>query len=330
MTKNKKFIAICAVIVLLVGGWTIYDKHRKSAPAYSLSLIRTAVDLHDWDLFRTHVDTELIVSTTSNTLRQLLEEEKIPYYRSDLANVSQKSIDKELMQWVTNGGAIELGANDENASICRLMRAASLDDTAFKEIAYTKEEGAAAIVGVTLTDQKTGSDFVLELKMIPLPDDAWKIVELANIKDYRAEVRAARAEKLAAINEGIRAEMDGIVHVNGCKMELSPKDNFFGYSDSLLLSLFTTIHSEKPVAKVSGTFTVRYPDGSELRRPYEMPVNNLTEGDAELTLNRRFAHFNSEESTLSQLDDLSGCTLDLPIDKITFADGSAVEPKKEL
>lgn len=90
--------------------------------------------------------------------------------------------------------------------------------------------------------------------------------------------------------------MDGIVHVNGFKMELSPKDNFFGYSDSLLLSLFTTIHSEKPVAKVSGTFTVRYPDGSELRRPYEMPVNNLTEGDAALTLNRRFAYFNSEES----------------------------------
>ena len=61
MSKKKLFIAALVAVVAIVVGW--YFLYFTKTPVYSLNLAREAVEKHDVNAFKKHVDVDSIIGS---------------------------------------------------------------------------------------------------------------------------------------------------------------------------------------------------------------------------------------------------------------------------
>jgi hypothetical protein len=200
----KKFVFI-ALTVALLGGFLFYRSFI-SGPKYSLLQAKAAVKSHNVDAFEKYVNVESLISNLidqaiqpNGFVNQLIPnlgiaENSLTFIKPQLA----KAVRLEVRHYIETG-EINGGINGRNPllSIAAIAGAIIGDGSEFKEIAYVKEEGDHAFVGLEFNQPKYDTTMIIEIKM-QNQGDYWQATELTNIGDLFQHI--GRLEKQKFLN----------------------------------------------------------------------------------------------------------------------------------
>lgn len=196
---KKRLYALIAVLVVICGGAAWYFMYYTKTPTYSLYLIRDAVQKHDVQSFKQHVDldrvmprlvddyfgyalkndpemknnpfkglAEGIVNVAKPAMVSALKDKVIRIVEGDMSDNNQQSLPTT-------------GSNTANAAPVENLNVSAID---YKGITYEKKDGKLAIIGIKAVDPKLFDEFTFDIKMSELNDGKWQIVEVANAKEY--------------------------------------------------------------------------------------------------------------------------------------------------
>lgn len=196
MSKKKLFIAALVAVVAIVLGW--YFLYFTKTPVYSLNLAREAVEKHDVNAFKKHVDMDSIIgSGYDDVVAMQLEDPEIknsPF--KDLAEVMFQGLKPKIVPILSNEiyNAIakqpersEQNAREKQAAD-EMKEKTGVKDLEFKSIGSATVDGNSAVVPVTFNSKELNQDVTFNLAMKKLDDGTWQAVKINNFKEFLALV----------------------------------------------------------------------------------------------------------------------------------------------
>ncbi len=204
---KKRTLLIAAIAVLLCAlAW--YFLYFTKTPAYSLELIRTALQKHDTAAFQKHVDLDAILPRAYDDLiaATLKDDPRIkdnPFAAGIAAMFKQPlvaALKEGILLYIETGspdkpeGQAPSGGNSPKIKIesKTLAEKTGLKNATLKGIAYTKKDGKTATLGLTIYHPDLKETTVLDLKMRELDDGTWQAIEISNLQTYLAEIKKAQ------------------------------------------------------------------------------------------------------------------------------------------
>ena len=241
-SKNRLFI-IAGIVTLVIVGILFYFLYWVKTPAYSLNLIREAVEKHDLVKFEKHVDTESLYNRAFDEVVQKSLSES-GYANNQLAmgivGMMKKTVIDELVgqtkKYVETGdfeatnpnnAAKKTNQPDGKEMASNINKNAGISYIQFKGIEDTNKDGKIAVVSVKIFDKKIEKDFIVKLKMRELDNGEWCLVEVANLTDYLTEREKAVKEKLNALNKPIREQIEKAFQVVSLDINARNENSFF-------------------------------------------------------------------------------------------------------
>lgn len=221
--RNKKFIAIAAVILLVIcgiGGYLYY----KRTPAYSMQLIQESVKEHNWEKFSRHVDTKNLADAAFDDIIEISMEERgdLDEHTKALAMSFVKLVkpnitsllESAVKEYVETGefkkdetGNAKNNSTTQNKKAApkkgnpadNLLQDTKADKLKFSSIKSTEESDNTAIVTLELRDEAASANYELKIRMIQLEDGTWKVSKIDNLKEfYKAVKENEKQHKKAA------------------------------------------------------------------------------------------------------------------------------------
>ena len=196
MSKKKLFIAALVAVVAIVLGW--YFLYFTKTPVYSLNLAREAVEKHDVNAFKKHVDMDSIIgSGYDDVVAMQLEDPEIknsPF--KDLAEVMFQGLKPKIVPILSNEiyNAIEKQpeSSEQNARekqvADEMKEKTGVKDLEFKSIGSATVDGNSAVVPVTFNSKELNQDVTFTLAMKKIDDGTWQAVKINNFKEFLALV----------------------------------------------------------------------------------------------------------------------------------------------
>lgn len=196
MSKKKLFIAALVAVVAIVLGW--YFLYFTKTPVYSLNLAREAVEKHDVNAFKKHVDMDSIIgSGYDDVVAMQLEDPEIknsPF--KDLAEVMFQGLKPKIVPILSNEiyNAIEKQpeSSEQNARekqvADEMKEKTGVKDLEFKSIGSATVDGNSAVVPVTFNSKELNQDVTFNLAMKKIDDGTWQAVKINNFKEFLALV----------------------------------------------------------------------------------------------------------------------------------------------
>lgn len=196
MSKKKLFTAALVAVVAIILGW--YFLYFTKTPVYSLNLAREAVEKHDVNAFKKHVDMDSIIgSSYDDVVAMQLEDPEIknsPF--KDLAEVMFQGLKPKIVPILSNEiyNAIakqpersEQNAREKQAAD-EMKEKTGVKDLEFKSIGSATVDGNSAVVPVTFNSKELNQDVTFNLAMKKLDDGTWQAVKINNFKEFLALV----------------------------------------------------------------------------------------------------------------------------------------------
>ena len=192
MSKKKLFIAALVAVVAIVLGW--YFLYFTKTPVYSLNLAREAVEKHDVNAFKKHVDMDSIIgSGYDDVVSMQLEDPEIknsPF--KDLAEVMFQGLKPKIVPILSNeiynAIAKQPESSDQNArekqAADEMKEKTGVKDLEFKSIGSATVDGNSAVVPVTFNSKELNQDITFNLAMRKLDDGTWQAVKINNFKEF--------------------------------------------------------------------------------------------------------------------------------------------------
>ena len=192
MSKKKLFIAALVAVVAIVLGW--YFLYFTKTPVYSLNLAREAVEKHDVNAFKKHVDMDSIIgSGYDDVVSMQLEDPEIknsPF--KDLAEVMFQGLKPKIVPILSNeiynAIAKQPESSEQNArekqAADEMKEKTGVKDLEFKSIGSATVDGNSAVVPVTFNSKELNQDITFNLAMKKLDDGTWQAVKINNFKEF--------------------------------------------------------------------------------------------------------------------------------------------------
>ncbi|WP_281674795.1 hypothetical protein [Veillonella tobetsuensis] len=196
MSKKKLFIAALVAVVAIILGW--YFLYFTKTPVYSLNLAREAVEKHDVNAFKKHVDMDSIIgSSYDDVVAMQLEDPEIknsPF--RDLAEVMFQGLKPKIVPILSNEIYSAIAKQPENSeqnarekqAADEMKEKTGVKDLEFKSIGSATVDGNSAVVPVTFNSQELNQDVTFNLAMKKLDDGTWQAVKINNFKEFLALV----------------------------------------------------------------------------------------------------------------------------------------------
>ena len=197
MSKKKLFIAALVAVVAIILGW--YFLYFTKTPVYSLNLAREAVEKHDVNAFKKHVDVDSIIgSGYDDVVAMQLEDPEIKNNPlKGLAEVMFQGLKPKIVPILSNEiySAIAKQPESSDQKNAREKQAADemkektgIKDLEFKSIGSATVDGNSAVVPVTFNSKELNQDVTFNLAMKKLDDGTWQAVKINNFKEFLALV----------------------------------------------------------------------------------------------------------------------------------------------
>ena len=192
MSKKKLFIAALVAVVAIVLGW--YFLYFTKTPVYSLNLAREAVEKHDVNAFKKHVDMDSIIGSSYDDVVAIqLEDSEIknsPF--KDLAEVMFQGLKPKIVPILSNeiynAIAKQPESSEQNArekqAADEMKEKTGVKDLEFKSIGSATVDGNSAVVPVTFNSKELNQDVTFNLAMKKLDDGTWQAVKINNFKEF--------------------------------------------------------------------------------------------------------------------------------------------------
>ena len=192
MSKKKLFIAALVAVVAIVLGW--YFLYFTKTPVYSLNLAREAVEKHDVNAFKKHVDMDSIIGSSYDDVVAIqLEDSEIKNSPlKDLAEVMFQGLKPKIVPILSNeiynAIAKQPESSEQNArekqAADEMKEKTGVKDLEFKSIGSATVDGNSAVVPVTFNSKELNQDVTFNLAMKKLDDGTWQAVKINNFKEF--------------------------------------------------------------------------------------------------------------------------------------------------
>ena len=216
----KKIILIVSVFILIIlsmtGGWFLY---YTKTPTYSLGIIKTAIEQHDLETFKEHVD----IDTLLNSAIDDLIENNDGIEKNALASGVIKTLKPNMIEEFKK----EIYASVEDTSInqktSKNTSEVVKDSPLLKKktiigIGNTSKDGKVATVEIKVNDEALGEEFTFLINMREKKDGTWQVIKVSNIIEYIKKFQKKYEEnksknaqfiKLGDAKEGILVNVGG-------------------------------------------------------------------------------------------------------------------------
>ena len=192
MSKKKLFIAALVAVVAIVLGW--YFLYFTKTPVYSLNLAREAVEKHDVNAFKKHVDMDSIIGSGYDDVVAIqLEDPEIKNSPlKDLAEVMFQGLKPKIVPILSNeiynAIAKQPESSEQNArekqAADEMKEKTGVKDLEFKSIGSATVDENSAVVPVTFNSKELNQDVTFNLAMKKLDDGTWQAVKINNFKEF--------------------------------------------------------------------------------------------------------------------------------------------------
>lgn len=280
MTKKQKlllFFTLVLMLVVIIG----YRTYRR-LPTYTFVLIQQAVEKHDWDDFKKHVNTEQVLSTSYDTIirhslaTDYVVNESTRGFAMGFGNWVKpriiSSLTREIEQLVKTGKMEDVSKNPvdirlHNNRVAQMMKEKTgLGKLQIITVDDTSLVGEYAIITVKLEDFASETVHLLKLKMKQLSDGTWQVMDIANLPDFLSSVAKVQKEKLAAANSSTRQLMKTQVGIGKPAVRIHRNGPYMVANFSLPLHFY----NGDPIVQVSGRFRLEAPDGTHITIPFDV------------------------------------------------------------
>ena len=227
MMQIKKIGAIAAAVAAVVAfsagsafALNLMDLHN--SPLLSLLAIKNAYQKHDVAAFQQHIDLERFIGRVYDDGLAAVDESGKSAFVTYSAKTGIYGVikpyavsfaQKKVLEDVRFGRKTESGTKASNKSNIFLDKGKAmaekinpanilrntidLDNCELKKVATHEKTDTEAIVAATIYDTKLKQDFILRLKLAPLPGGkGWKVLEPMNFKEYALEIDRAKKTKV--------------------------------------------------------------------------------------------------------------------------------------
>ena len=286
--KSRLYI-IAGIVVLAIIGLLFYFLYWVKTPAYSLNLIREAIEKHDLVKFEKHVDTESLYNRAFDEVVQknLTNSgyENNQLVMGLIGMLKKTAVDELINQtkkYVETGdfeipgqkvAPAKTNQPDGKDVATNLNKNAGISYIQFKGIENTQKDGKIAVVTTKVYDKRVGKDFVIKLKMRELENGEWKVVEAANLTEYLEEREKAIVEKLNALNKPIQEQIDKLIQIVDTQVEAVNENSFFPMYRLKYTVRFKLPQTKKKIRNLQGVFLICDDKGKDF---YGTRLNNNT------------------------------------------------------
>lgn len=199
----KKILILLVLAAVGIGAYLYYYKVR-TAPEYSLMQAYKAISDHDPAAFERYVD---INSVTGSLVDDVAENGSalgvlnpggmamtgaLRLLKPQLAQAARKEVQRYIETGSAEAAAAAAPNRLVNVSMLGLAGKVVGENSKFQGIAYSREEGEQALVGLEFTQPRYDTTMVLEVQMRKR-GDYWQATEITNTGDILKQV--ARMEK---------------------------------------------------------------------------------------------------------------------------------------
>lgn len=349
--KNKKVkIAIGALVIAVVAAVLFYFCYWVKTPAYSLNLVRTAIEKHDLVQFEKHVDLQ---SVYDRGFDSLIQAELKKSGESDNAllvglvtNVKAGIVEtlvSTTKAYVETGKFSKQEGQDKGSKVTNdtgIVPKVNAQRITFKAVRNTEKDGKVAVVTLTIHDTQVGKDFDIRVNMRELDDGTWQIVELSNLAEFAENYDKAVQDKLAELNQPISQQIDESIHVNGITATVI-KQNGFVTTASLQYSLaYTLPNADKKIASLTGNAIIKNHDGDIVsKNSYSIDAISQSYAASDYTNTKEFTYQWTSKKSLNPFisnekkiinNGLGDDAVSFVITSVTFTDGTKLELLKTL
>lgn len=211
----KKVILIISAFILLIilmtGGWFLY---YTKTPTYSLGIIKTAIEQHDLETFKEHVDIDTLLNNAIDDL--IANDDDIG--KNALANGVIKTFKPNMIEEFKK----EIYASVEDTSInqksSKNTSEAVKDSPLLKKKTFigfgnTSKDGKVATVEIKVNDEAIGDEFTFLINMREKKDGTWQVIKVSNLIEYIKKVQEKHKETVSKNTEFIKLgdEKEGLL-----------------------------------------------------------------------------------------------------------------------
>ena len=214
--------------------------------------------------------------------------------------------------------------NDPKVSPKEMSQKTGITASEFKGIAYTKKEGKIATIGIKIYEKQVEKDMVIDLKMNELGDGTWRLSEISNLKDYMSKLETYRTEKLTALNQPIKEQIDGLITPGKASARVASGDRW-GFSQKLYVTIPCTFPSGQIPIAMHGKLIVENASGKSLMSA-GIRAENFKVANNASTLYYSFElnPFIEEQKAIMSMPQ-NALNLKISIDQIKLPDGNEVK-----
>ncbi len=197
MQKKAIIITSSVAVALLLAFLAFYYGYWKNTPIYSLTLVKTAIENHDWQAFEARVDLDSVLRFAYDDAADSLIEQQLGK-NNLLSLVKGQAFIKNATSLVKNE-AIELaksrirryvsGEDNSDDNFVDRSGLKSIDFSFFDSLGfgvavveYTVIENKVAVMGVRLYPRGFTNELVMQLEMHQ-ENGLWRLKRIKNLKE---------------------------------------------------------------------------------------------------------------------------------------------------
>lgn len=238
MAGNRRNIVI-GVIAGIICSMAFYFLYWVKTPAYSLNIIREAVQKHDVDTFERLVDLDSIFpkvfddaliaqqeisgenfldNAFATAIIQGIKPAAIAYFKRETI---------KLVKGEETPSGTGVPENDKDGLAKGMSKRLLRPANEIRDITTLSKGDGIASVLVKIYDKSVEGDYDVKLKMSQLEDGKWKIKEISNTVEYMLRVDKLYKEKLERLNKSIREEIGKALTCTSAQMAMGSDGNPF-------------------------------------------------------------------------------------------------------
>lgn len=342
-TKKLKYLLLFAVIAIAAAvAW--YFAYWVKTPQYSLGLIGSAVQKHDFAAFEKHVDTETLYSSAYDDVvvasfgNERLSSPILAALVQNIKGVAVPILIDQTRQYVNGGTMEEADPSDADSSMLQnngtdivnnLKNKTGVNSMQYQGVEKIQKNGSIAVVTIKVFDSELGKHFLVELAMQQLADDTWQITKINNLKTLINERDQALQNKLAELNAPVQKQIDDAVAVAPQKIFITSAP-YSGVIRLLEADIQLTNNAVKELQYFTGVLELYNADNELFYSGNFASSKDLAAKQAAVyKFNWELNPFLTDDAKVMN-SDFSKVTWKASLSSLSFADGSTIELLTQL
>ena len=343
--QTKKFKYLLLAVVLAAAATLIwYFAYWVKTPQYSLGLIGSAVQKHDFAAFEKHVDMETLYSSAYDDVvaasfgSERLSSPLLSALVQNIKGIAVPILIDQTRQYVNSGTMAEADPNDADSPMLQnngtdivnsLKNKTGVNSMQYQGVEQVQKNGSTAVVTIKVFDSELDKHFLVGLDMRQLADGTWQITRINNLQTLISERDQAFQNKLAELNKPVQKQIDDAITVTPQKIFITSAP-YSGVIRLLQADLQLTNNAAKELQYFTGVLELYNADNELFYSGNFASSKKLAAAQTQAyQFNWELNPFLTDDAKVMN-SDFSKVTWKASLSSLTFADGSTIELLTQL